>query len=612
MDARLGATVDGGSTHFLVWAPAAERVALRLLGPAERTVPLEARGGGYHGTTVEDAPAGSRYVFELGPGRRRSDPASRSQPEGVHGPSEVARRSFPWTDPGWSGLALEDIVLYEIHVGTFTAKGSFEAILPRLPDLAELGVTALELMPVAQFPGTRNWGYDGVFPFAAQASYGGLEGLRRLVDACHARGLACVLDVVCNHVGPEGNHLADFGPYFTDAAQTPWGPAINMDGPGSDGVRRFFLESARHWVEDAHVDGLRLDSIHMIADRSARPFLEELADAVHAAGRRLGRRVHVIAEDPRNDPRVVRSREAGGLGLDAVWSDDVHHALHAFLTGERSGYYADFGAFDQVRTALADGVVFTGQPSSYRGCRRGRPFDGVRGEQIVVYAQNHDQVGNRARSDRLSALVPFEAQKLAAALVLLSPYTPLLFMGEEYGESAPFLFFTSHGDPDLAEAVRRGRQSEFASFGWDAEIPDPQAESTFERSRLRWDSRSEGLHAALLAYHRALLELRRSHPALRLRDREHRDVWSDSAGRVLALHRWADDAHLLMVVHLGEGHPDVQVPAPSGAWRPLLDSAEASWGGPRAASREDLPSHGSISVPLEPWEALVLARQGAA
>ena len=610
MDARLGARADGGSTRFLVWAPAAERVALRLLGPRERTHPMEAVGGGYHEVLASDAPPGTRYVYELGRGRSRADPASRSQPEGVLGPSEVVTASFLWTDAGWKGVSLEELVVYEIHLGTFTSAGTFDAALPRLDDLRDLGVTALELMPVSPFPGRRNWGYDGAFPFAVQASYGGLDGLRRLVDACHARGLACLLDVVYNHVGPEGHALADFGPYFSDVSRTPWGPAVNVDGPGSDGVRRFFIESALHWVEDAHVDGLRLDAIHAIADRSATPFLEELGEAVHAAARRLRRACLLIAEDTRNDPRVVRPAAAGGLGLDAVWSDDVHHALQAFLTGDRSGYYADFGSLEAVRRGLESGVVFTGQPSRYWGRRRGRPFDGVRADQIVVYAQNHDQVGNRARSDRLSALVPFEALKLAAACILLSPFVPLLFMGEEYGETAPFPFFTDHDDPRLAEAVRRGRKAEFAAFGWEAELPDPQAESTFARARLDWDARTEGTQAALLGFHRSLLALRRSHPALRLRDSGHRSVWTDPAAAVLASDRWAGDARALVVFHLAAPASEVSVPADRGSWRAVLDSADAAWRGPRTAPLGALRSDGRLTFRAEPWEAVLWDRTG--
>ena len=610
MDARLGAHTDGRSTRFLVWAPAAERVALRLLGPPESTLPMEALAGGYYEAVTADAPAGRRYVYEIGPGRRRADPASQSQPEGVRGTSQVVDGSFPWSDQGWKGVSLEDLAVYEIHVGAFTPAGTLEAAIPRLDDLRELGATALELMPVSPFPGLRNWGYDGAFPFAVQASYGGLDGLRRLVDACHARGLACLLDVVYNHVGPEGNALAEFGPYFSDAYRTPWGPAVNVDGPGSDGVRRFFIESALHWVEDAHVDGLRLDAIHALTDRSATPFLEELGEAVHAAGRRLGRACHLIAEDTRNDPRVVRPAATGGLGLDALWSDDFHHALQAFLTKDRSGYYADFGSFEQLRRVLDAGVTFTGQPSTYWGRRQGRPFDGIRAVQLVVFAQNHDQVGNRARSERLSVLVPPEALKLAAAFVLLSPYTPLLFMGEEYGETAPFPFFTDHDDPTLADAVRRGRKAEFAAFGWEAEPPDPQAESTFARARLDWEGRTEGTHAALLGYHRALLGLRRSHPALRLRDDGHRRVWGDPAGSDLVMHRWADGARALVLFHFAGRASEISVPADPGLWRPVLDSADAAWAGPRTSPLGDLRSDARLTLPVTPWEAILWERVG--
>lgn len=610
MDESLGAHIDGRSARFLLWAPRSDRVRLHLLGPPERTVSMDRVDGGYHEVIVEGVPAGTRYDVELGSGARRADPASRSQPAGVHGPSEVVDPAFPWTDAGWRGTALEDLVLYELHVGTFTPEGTFDAVTPRLADLLELGVTAVELMPIAQFPGARNWGYDGVFPFAAQASYGGLDGLRRLVDACHQARLACILDVVYNHLGPEGNHLADFASYLTERHLTPWGPGMNLDGPGSDGVRRFFLESALHWILDAHVDGLRLDSIQAITDRSDPPFLEELGEAVHAAARKAGRRVVLIAEDPRNEPSVVRPRKAGGLGLDAVWSDDFHHALHAFLTNERAGYYADFGAFNQLLDVAHKGVAFTGQPSHYWGRNRGRPFTGTRPEQLVVYAQNHDQVGNRARSERLSALAPFEALKLVAAFVLLSPYTPLLFMGEEYGERNPFHFFTDYGYAGLASAVRGGRIAEFRAFQWQTEIPDPQAESTFLGSRLDWERRTEGTHAALLRFHRTLLSLRRFHPALQTRGPDSLEVEGDARLRVLTQHRQAPGARILVVYHFGADAQDVSIRMPEGTWHPVLDSSEAAWGGPRNAPIGAFTSDDRLPLRLEAWEALVLETQG--
>ena len=611
MGPRLGARIEGtGTTRFLVWAPEVERVGLRIEGPSPRALAMDRRAGGYHETLAEGIGAGTRYRFDLGDGRLRADPASCFQPHGVHGPSEVVDSRFPWTDAGWTGLPLEDLAIYELHVGAFTPEGTFDAIRPRLPDLRDLGITALELMPIGQFPGVRNWGYDGVFPSAAQNSYGGPDGLRRLVDACHAHGLAVILDVVYNHLGPEGNRLADFGPYFTDAYRTPWGLAVNVDGPGCDDVRRFFLESARSWIEDMHVDALRLDAVHAITDTSAYPFLEELADTVHGLASALGRRVYVIPEDDRNDSRLIRTKPEGGFGLDAVWSDDFHHALHAFLTKERSGYYADFGSFEQLPKVLADGVVFEGQVSRYRGRQQGRSFEGVPAPRLVVYAQNHDQVGNRARSERLSSLVPFEALKLAATFVVLSPFTPLLFMGEEYGDPTPFYFFTSHGDPALAQAVWHGRQREFQAFDWSVEIPDPQAEATFVRSRPNWDLRRKEDASALLAYHRDLLRLRRSHEAFRDRGREHRSVGSDPAVGLVVQERRSAGRRLLILYRFAEVPSLVSIPAAPGSWAPVLDSSDRTWKGPRAEALGTLTSDGRLRLGLEAWEAVVLEHRG--
>lgn len=436
--AGLGAASLGdGRCRFTVWAPAAEKVEVRLLTPRPRVATLDRGGQGYHHGVLEGVERGSLYVYRLDGGPERADPASRSQPQGVHGPSEVVDPQFPWEDVSWVGPRLQDYILYELHVGTFTREGTFDAIIPHLTDLRELGVTAIELMPVAQFPGTRNWGYDGVFPFAVQDSYGGPAGLKRLVNACHREGLAVVLDVVYNHLGPEGNTLGDFGPYFSERYRSPWGPALNFDGPGSDEVRRFFIENALAWITDYHVDALRLDALHAILDLSAYPFLAELAAAVRERAARLHRRVYLIAESDLNDPKLVRPPEVGGYGLDAQWNDDFHHALHALLTGERTGYYEDFGTVAHLARAFTEGYVYTGQYSVYRRRRHGVPARALPAHAFAVFAQNHDQVGNRMRGERLSALVPFEALKLAAAVVLLSPYLPLLFMGEEYGETAP-------------------------------------------------------------------------------------------------------------------------------------------------------------------------------
>jgi maltooligosyltrehalose trehalohydrolase len=434
-DGRIPGAVHQG-THgctFTVWAPYANSVAVRVLTPYERIVPLARIDRGYHTATIEGVQPGARYLYRLDDSVEYPDPASRHQPEGVHGPSAVVTPSFPWGDANWRGISLRDYALYELHVGAFTPEGTFDAILPRLGELRNLGITAIELMPVAQFPGDRNWGYDGAFPYAVQHSYGGPESLKRLVDACHAAGLAAVLDVVYNHFGPEGNYAGDYGPYFTNTYHTPWGRAINFDGPDSDEVRRFFIENALYWLREFHFDALRLDALHAILDTSAIPFLAELSARVEELREETGRKLYLIGESDLNDPRLIRQRSRGGLGLDAQWSDDFHHALHALLTGETAGYYADFGAVAQLASTWREGYSFTGQYSGYRRRRHGAPATELPPCSFVVCAQNHDQVGNRAAGDRLSTGISFESLKLSAACVLLSPHVPLLFMGEEYG-----------------------------------------------------------------------------------------------------------------------------------------------------------------------------------
>ncbi len=508
----------GGSVEFRVWAPHAHAVDLVLLDDGHRWVrPMEKEEGGYFRHAEPDLPDGQRYVFCLDGGPERPDPCSLWQPAGVHGPSVVVRPGgFAWSDRGWRGVARPDLVFYELHVGTFTPEGTFEAVIPRLPELRELGVTAVEIMPVAQFPGTRNWGYDGVCLYAAQDSYGGPHGLQRLVDACHACGLACFLDVVYNHFGPEGNYLAEFGPYFTDRYRTPWGQAINYDGPGSDGVRDFVLDNARTWLEEFHLDGLRLDAVHAIFDLGARHILGAVKEAADDVAARRGFPATVVAESDLNDPRLLYPPERGGMGLDAQWADDFHHAVHSLLTGETQGYYADFGQAAQVARVQATPYLYAGEYSPHRERRHGAPPEGLAGDRFVVCLQNHDQVGNRARGDRLAALLHCPArQRLASSMLLLSPYLPLLFMGEEYGEERPFPFFCSFNDPELVQAVREGRRREFAAFSWQGEVPDPQAEEIFAAARPGW-SWPEGTPAAgLRRLHRDLLAARREWPALR-------------------------------------------------------------------------------------------------
>ena len=494
----LGATPHAdGTVELRVWAPRPQRITARVGG---REHALAHEGFGVHAAQIE-AQANEDYVFVLD-GRELPDPGSRWQPAGLRGPSRIVDpRAFEWADGGWHGVALRDLVLYELHVGTFTREGTFEAAIRHLTALADLGVTAIELMPVAEFPGTRGWGYDGVYLSAAQSSYGGPHGLQRLVDAAHRAGLGVILDVVYNHVGASGvKALEAYGPYFTDRYSTFWGPAINYDDSDCDPVREWVLQSAEGWIRDFHLDGLRLDAIHAIYDSSARPILRELAERVHA--RRSS--ALVIAESGRNDPLVIRPAREGGYGHDAVWADDFHHALRTLLTGERDGYYEEFGKVADLAKAFRRPHVHDGQYSSLRRRRFGAPAPDRRPEQFVVFDQNHDQVGNRAFGDRL----PRECQPLAAFTTLLAPFTPLLFMGEEYGERAPFQFFTDHIDEEIAQATREGRRREFAAFAAFAgeEVPDPQDPATFQRSKLtrEGDDATSALYRRLLAMRRQL------------------------------------------------------------------------------------------------------------
>ena len=577
----LGAIwLGNGRCRFRVWAPAVRKVELCIVSAPERSAILQGGERGYHEAEIDGIEPGALYVYRLDGDKQRSDPASRCQPKGVHGPSQVVDpAAHVWGDSSWRGLALEHYILYELHVGTFSPAGTFDAVILYLDRLGELGVTAIELMPVAQFPGARNWGYDGVAPFAVQHSYGGPAGLKRLVGACHARGLAAVLDVVYNHLGPEGNYLAEFGPYFSDRYRTPWGPALNFDGPESDEVRAFFIENALTWLTEYHFDALRLDAIHGIRDFSAQPFLAELADAVQARAAALGRPLYLIAESDLNAARVVEPPARGGLNLDAQWNDDLHHALHALLTGERTGTYVDFGALEQLGAALRDGFVFTGQYSRYRRRRHGTPSRELPARRFVVFSQNHDQVGNRMQGERLSALVGADALRLAAGVVLLAPYIPLLFMGEEYGERAPFLYFVSHSDPALIEAVRQGRGRQLAAFGWSGAPPDPQDPATFERCKLRHLDHQPGPHSKLRDFYRELIRLRTRHPALMQLSKERLEVTVLREQNVLLLRRWHGADQVWAAFHVGAAAIEAELPLPNGAWRLLLDSNGARWGG---------------------------------
>ncbi|MBI4286778.1 MAG: malto-oligosyltrehalose trehalohydrolase [Chloroflexi bacterium] len=609
MAVTLGASYLGDNRcRFLVWAPFSKDVAVHIKSPREQRQPLQKDDKGYHYAILENVTPGSLYSYRLENGRELPDPASRSQPEGVHGPSQVISNDFAWTDTCWTGIPLRDYIIYELHVGTYAPEGTFDGVIPYLDELKGLGISAVELMPVAQFPGARNWGYDGVYPFAVQASYGGPAGLKRLVNACHARGMAVVLDVVYNHLGPEGNYLGQYGPYFTDRYRTPWGPALNFDGPYSDEVRRFFIENALYWSTDFHIDALRLDALHAILDTSPRPFLQELAASVGEWRERLGRRFYLIGESDADDRRLIASPESGGYGLDAQWNDDFHHCLHTLLTHEDAGYYRDFGRVHHLAKAFREGFVYSGQYSAYRRKRHGSSSRDIPAERFVVFAQNHDQVGNRMLGERLGQLVSFEGLKLAAAVVLLSPFVPLIFMGEEFGETAPFQYFTSHSDPALIEAVRRGRREEFTAFRWQGEPPDPQDEATFLRCKINHALRETSHHKILSEFYRELIRLRRETPALSALSKETLEVLSYEKAKVLYLRRWTEDSEAVIVYAFSGAMVSVTLPVPEGRWQKRLDSTDKWWLGGGSRLPEELSCDGETDLELEPQSVQLLIR----
>jgi maltooligosyltrehalose trehalohydrolase len=618
-----------GATAFRVWAPRARRLEVVLPERAGRSVALREACEGVFEATVPGVPAGSDYAYRLDGGPLLPDPVSRWQPHGVHGPSRVVDPdAFRWSDDGWRGLPLRRLVFYELHVGTFSPPGTFDAAIGRLDYLVDLGITAVELMPVAEFPGPRNWGYDGAHLYAPQHSYGGPEGLKRLVDACHARGLAAILDVVYNHLGPEGNYLGQFGPYFSQRYRTPWGEALNFDDRDCDPVRRHFVDNALYWLTEYHLDGLRLDAIHGIYDFGARHVLAELSAAFHAQARRLGRLAWLVAESDLNDTRVIEPRELGGWGLDAQWSDDFHHAQHALLTGARHGYFVDFGRVGHLCKALERGFVNDGGWSPYRRRRHGNSSLARPGEQLVVATQNHDQVANASRGQRLGTLTDPEREKLAAALLLCAPNLPLLFMGQEFGALTPFHFFTSHGDAGLAKAVTEGRRAEMAALQNGADFADPQAEATFAACRLDWDCLAQPRHAGLLAFYRDLLALRRAHACLHNADKERTRATGHEARRWLVLQR--EDAcggGALLAANYGAEPVTVPLPLPQppqtaaadaegGRWACAIWSGATAYGGPGApeppATLAALPAAAGGELALGPWQAALYLKESEA
>jgi maltooligosyltrehalose trehalohydrolase len=591
--ARPGAVRTAEGVQFRIWSPGSEDVAVIIEGDGNpATHPLEAESDGWFSGVVAGAGAGTRYRLCLDNDAVYPDPLSRSQPDGVHGASQVVDPgTFRWSDDEWVGRPLEDLVIYELHIGTATTEGTFDALIPRLRDIADLGATAIEIMPVGEFPGARNWGYDGVYLFAPASVYGGADGLRRLVDAAHGHGLAVILDVVYNHFGPEGNylHAVSGGRIFTHRHQTPWGAAVNYDDDASEGVREIVLANVVEWIRDYHIDGLRLDAAHAIVDESRAHILAEIAAAAHAAA---DRPVTVIAEDERNERRLLLPPPAG-FGIDGVWADDLHHSLRRLLAGDRHGYYAAYdGTTAELEKTLRQGWLYEGELYEPSGMARGTPSRGIPPHCFVHCLQNHDQVGNRAMGERLHHQVDVAAYRAASALLLLSPYSPLLWMGQEWAASAPFQYFTDHPE-ELGRLVTSGRRREFGRFPAFRDpavrdrIPDPQAEQTFQRSRLDWGERQHEPHAGVLRLYRELLRVRREHPAMRSRERSDWSVQAVSDGAI-ALRRKGSEGDVLLVANLAGrlvldlGSGPVTAPE-RGEWAVMLHSEEPRFGGSRSA-----------------------------
>ncbi|MHA4739667.1 malto-oligosyltrehalose trehalohydrolase [Dyadobacter sp. MSC1_007] len=592
----LGPHYENQEAIFTVWAPEKEQMRLHIVAPEQKVIEMAKDEWGYFSTRLTGVNAPLQYYFEPEKGKKLPDPASHYQPEGVHGPSQLVDHSrFEWQDATWKNIPQKELIFYEIHVGTFTPEGTFDAIIPRLKDLAETGITALEIMPVSQFSGGRNWGYDGVFPIAVQNSYGGPDGFKRLIDAAHQHGLAVILDVVFNHIGPEGNCFADFGPYFTEKYRTPWGNAMNFDDAWSDGVRAYFSDAIMHWYQHYHLDGLRIDAIHTMFDNGAVSFWELVSEKLKEAQQRFGRPFYLIAESDLNSPRVVQPTAVGGYDLAAQWLDDFHHALYVLLDKNGQERYKDFGQMQQLAKAYTDGFVHSGEYVLFRQRRHGASSAGLSGDTFVVFNQNHDQVGNRVGGERLSVLVDFERQKLAAAAILLSPYLPMLFMGEEYGEDAPFFYFVSHSDPELIRMVSEGRKKEFEAYGWDKEPPEAHDEQTFEKSKIDWNKRLTGKHNVMLRWHKTLIALRKAHPALG--NFRKNDVRVNLAGNAFVLHRRSEDqAHeMACCFNLSDSPATIYLPESKPHWKKVLDSQDQEWHPDGSSVTDALPQNARAS-----------------
>lgn len=579
---------EAGMAEVLLWAPLAEKVAI-VLEAGTKKIDLEKEELGFWHSTVSEIKPGDRYKFSVDGKDPLPDPASLSQPDGVHAESEAFDlKQFQWTDAQWNNVPLSDYIIYELHTGTFSEAGDFDGIIPLLDHLIELGINAIEIMPVAQFPGSRNWGYDGVFPFAVQSSYGGPEKLQQLVQACHDKGLAVILDVVYNHVGPEGNYFGQFGPFFTDKYHTPWGEAVNFDDEYCDGVRDYFVENVIMWFRDFHIDALRMDAVHAIKDLSSRHILQEIRLAVDEYMAQRSKVHYLIIECDLNDPRFLDSPDKNGFGMDAQWIDEFHHALRITAGEAPTGYYEDFSGIKSLEKSYKDAYVYDGQYSSHRKKLFGRTAGELTGASFIVFSQNHDQVGNRMLGERSGTLYSYEMQKLLAGAVLCSPFLPMLFMGEEWGETNPFLYFVSHTDQELNLLVRKGRKEEFAAFHSEGEAPDPDRKETFLASKLQWDLLKQKEHQTMFEYYKALIALRKAHPALNNGNRVDLDVHAYEAENCLVLKRWTEHETLYCFMNFSTSQQNITTTKSLGDLSLLLHSADASWNGPGLSGSETI------------------------
>lgn len=619
---KLGAILvegdDKNRCEFIVWAPEAKTVDVHLIGDEDRYVPMARIDRGYFRAVTEGIVPGQPYLYRINGKDEYADPAARALPDGVQGASVVVERDFSWTDADWRGIDINDYIIYELHIGTFSPEGTFLGAIPCLDHLVELGVNVVEIMPINQFSGQRGWGYDGVFIYAPHNTYGTPDDFKRLVDACHERGLAVVLDVVYNHFGPEGSGVNNFAPYTTERYKTPWGQAMNFDGAHGDEVREYFIENALYWIHEFHVDALRLDATHYMYDFAAVTFIEDLIEGVGHYRQSLGRNVYMIAESDRNNARLITARDEGGLGMDAQWNDDFHHALLSAVRGEQSGYFRDFGDFWRLLKAFREGYVYSGEYAPSRQMRHGMSSKLLPGNRFVIFFDNHDQIGNHMPADRLIKLVTFEQYKLLLGATLLAPYVPLLWMGDEYAETAPFEFFVDFTSPELCDAVRKGRKAEFgSSIREGVEVPDPVSEAVFHASKLNLDLKREGKHRVMFEFHKTMIGLRRQFGALRVPDKDRTEVVEFERKPLIYLRRWADDGTSEVFALLNFSHDPcgARLPVPNGQWRKLINSADPYWCEDSDMAQPVEPHvidvHESLDLTLAPYSFTVYVREQA-